>query len=351
MGPPSWPADADALAAGEAWLRQLPAGATVAVASDSDTDGLCAGAIALAALERLGHRPRWLLAGRGEHPHSDSMRARISALDPDALVVLDMGSRAGAIVAGLPTLVLDHHAPSGSPDGALLLSAYGHPPVAPTSLLAYHFFQRLVPVDDLEWLGVLGAHADRGDAALPGLAEGLARHGKTAISQASALLNASRRAPDPEPEVAGAVIRAARCATDITRGRVPCVDRLREHRSAVNAELGRCGRAAPRFAGELALIRIRSRAQIHPLLATRWAKRLARYVVLVANDGYLPGRVNFSMRTERDLDLVQLLRRLELELGPEFAHGHPGATGGSVTPEDFERLLERFGFREAADRP
>lgn len=152
-------------------MRELPRGAVVAVASDSDADGLCAGVLALAALERTGRQPRWLIARRGEHPHLDSMRARFREAAANALIVLDMGSRPGAIVPGLPTLVIDHHQVTGTPAGALLITAYGHPPIAPTALLAFHFFRRLARLDDLEWLGVLGAHADRGDPALPGLGD------------------------------------------------------------------------------------------------------------------------------------------------------------------------------------
>ena len=355
MTPPDWPAAGAAMDAAEAMLRGLPAGARVVVASDSDADGLCAGAITVAALERTGRAPAWVIARRGEHAHAPSMGERIAAAAPggapDALVVLDMGSRSGAIAPGVPTLVMDHHVPRGAPDGALLVSAWGHPPVAPTSLLAHHVMRRVAPVEDLEWLAVLGAQADRGDPSLPGLAEGLARHGRSAIAEATALVNAARRAPDAEPEVAAAVLRAAKSAADIARGQVPGVERLREHRRAVNTEVVRCGRAAPRFAGEIALVRIRSRAQIHPLFAARWASRLPRYIAMVANDGYLPGRVNFSMRTQREVDLVQLLRGLELDLGPEFGHGHPGASGGSLAPADFDRLLERLGFDDRARQP
>lgn len=50
------------------------------------------------------------------------------------------------------------------------------------------------------------------------------------------------------------------------------------------------------------------------------------------------------MRTTADVNLVDLLRGIDL--GPvdgEYGFGHPGATGGSLTPSDFERLLRALG--------
>jgi hypothetical protein len=91
-----------------------------------------------------------------------------------------------------------------------------------------------------------------------------------------------------------------------------------------------------------------SPAQIHPLVATRWTTRLAPKIVIAANDGYLPGRVNFAMRTASQTDLLAFLRGLGLgEVEGEFANGHPRATGGSVPPAEFARLLRALGYPDA----
>ena len=87
-------------------------------------------------------------------------------------------------------------------------------------------------------------------------------------------------------------------------------------------------------------------AQIHPLVAIRWSRRLRDHVVIAANDGYLPGRVNFAMRNQGGVDMLALLR--ELDLGPvtgELGFGHPAATGGSLAPQAFARLLALLGFQ------
>jgi single-stranded-DNA-specific exonuclease len=63
--------------------------------------------------------------------------------------------------------------------------------------------------------------------------------------------------------------------------------------------------------------------------------------VIAANDGYLPGRVNFSIRGGSG-DLRRLLRKALPEANGEFAHGHDRATGGSLPPEQFALLVARL---------
>ena len=100
--------------------------------------------------------------------------------------------------------------------------------------------------------------------------------------------------------------------------------------------------------GPAALVRFSSAAQVHPVVAARWTRRLAPAVVIAANDGYLPGRVNFALRSAAPADLLAWLRRLPFAPAHEgeYANGHARATGGSLTPDDFERFLA--AVRESA---
>jgi single-stranded-DNA-specific exonuclease len=343
----TWPADPELMDRARELLKCAPA--PVAIAMDKDVDGLSAGILVARALARLG-KPAPLLfpAGKGEHIHTPAMRERIADVSPALLVVTDMGARTGAILPAVPTVIIDHHQPSGTPPGALLVTGFGHEPVAPTSLLAYHLVRRLAPVEDLEWLALLGLVADLGvDAPFADLPAALKRHGRKDVTEAVALLNASRRAPGDPGRRALGVLLAARGPRDISAGLVPGVEELRRCRAVVQAELARCSRVPPRFLGRVALLRFSSEAQIHPVVATRWTRRLAGHIVIAANDGYLPGRVSFAMRTTASVNLVALLRGLPT--GPvagEFAHGHPRATGGSVPPADFERILGALGERQ-----
>jgi hypothetical protein len=126
--------------------------------------------------------------------------------------------------------------------------------------------------------------------------------------------------------------------------RDPRIALLEEAKRAWRAEFDRVVRTAPRVGDHAAVLRFTSDAQVHPLVAQTWARRLAPRVVLAANDGYLPGRVNFAVRSAGDdVDLLALLRDALPGQGGEYAHGHARATGGSLPPADFERLLEALG--------
>ena len=344
----NWPAPLAALeAARKLFANWAARSARVIIAPHGDADGLAAGVIVIRALERLGSTPLIALPGKGEHVHTLAMRGRLAAIDADALVVLDMGSRAGPIVEGLPTLVIDHHASPAIPDAAVLVSAAGCEPVAPTGVLAFLLLRPIAPIEDLAWLTVVATFGDLNTAEsiapeLDGVAAGIR---KSHIARTVSLLNAARRAGDYQPQVALDVLLMARDPSEIARGSVPGVAKLEACRRQVMAELERVKRVPPKLAGNIALIRFSSAAQIHPLVATRWAGRLAPAIVIAANDGYLPGRVNFALRTTGNVDLLAFLRGLGLgAVEGEFANGHPRATGGSIPPHEFARMLSALGY-------
>jgi hypothetical protein len=107
------------------------------------------------------------------------------------------------------------------------------------------------------------------------------------------------------------------------------------------------------------VFRISSAAQVHPVVATRWAGHLSSSkleVVLVANDGYLPGMINFSCRIPRcarardpPVNIIEILKAaaeraedptLRERLGESFARGHKEASGGIVPESEFNELME-----------
>ena len=119
-------------------------------------------------------------------------------------------------------------------------------------------------------------------------------------------------------------------------------------------------------------------SKVHPLIATRWAGHLqskALEMVLVANEGYLPGKVNFSCRIARCArnrdppvsiidnlkEYASLARPVAAEsgsdlpadtaaqkpsllerLGQNFARGHVQASGGIVDVTEFEELMSNM---------
>jgi single-stranded-DNA-specific exonuclease len=124
----------------------------------------------------------------------------------------------------------------------------------------------------------------------------------------------------------------------------PRIAELEDAKRVWRSELDRIVHTAPRVADTVALVRFSSACHVHPQVATTWSRRLAPRMVLAANDGYVDGRVTFAVRGGTG-SLPAQLRAALPDVGGEFAHGHDRASGGSLAPEDFERLLARFGLR------
>jgi single-stranded-DNA-specific exonuclease len=267
-----------------------------------------------------------LLIGRGDNPWRSP--------PPGRPAILDWGVRE---LAG-PALIVDHHAPEAEAGpGQIVISGHGERPEVCTAVL----MRRLLP-EQPAWLAAVGAVGDLGDAAFT-LPE-CAGAPKTAVRKLVPLVNAPRRGPALD-----GVRTALALLVDHDGPKAALADprlaELEAARDAWRAEWERVRRTAPEVGERLALVRFASPYQLHPLAAQMWSRRLAPRPVLAANDAYLPGRVAFSIRGG-DGDLRSLLRgALPDAGGGEFAHGHPGATGGTLTPEDFERLLAGLGLR------
>jgi hypothetical protein len=154
-------------------------------------------------------------------------------------------------------------------------------------------------------------------------------------------VNAPRRLPDgPVREALAVLVEAESTEAALADPRVRL---LEDARAEWQSDHARVRTLPPRVGERAALIRFSSRYQLHPLVAAQWARRLAPRVVIAANDGYLPGRVNFAVRGGTG-DLRGLLRAALPDVEGEFAHGHDRATGGSLPTEDFARLLAALGL-------
>lgn len=330
----------EAIATGRAFLAECDAGTVIV--PDGDADGLCSGALVARA---LGGTPRFELARKGEGTWSETMRERLAGAS--RLVVLDAGVPAEPLLE-VPTLVVDHHRPRGTPRGVVVVSSHTGSR-EPTSLVTWELVRDRVG-EEHEWLAVLGGVADMGAPARRAAIE--ERWGKTNLVRAISLVNAARRAPPHDVRTALDVLLAAREPADIAKGRVPGVEKLAVYRSRVKAEMDRWGVQHPRFAGKIALLPIRSPARIHGLLAMRWSRRIPKYHALCANWGWIEGRVSFSMRTSTDVDLNDLLHDFGAKAGlASLGYGHAQATGGSLAAEEFDRLLVAMGFAPEAHRP
>lgn len=294
------------------------------VVPHTDADGLAAGALALRA--RGEPAAAAVLLGRGETPFGPE-----PPLPPGSVAALDWGIRP----LERPGLLVDHHVPEAEPrENQVVASGHGERPETATAPLV----RRLVP-EQPAWLAAVGAVGDHGDDgfALPECA-GAPRG---AVRKLVPLVNAPRRVPSGPVREALALL----VEHDDPRGALADerVELLEEARREWRSELDRVVRTPPVVGERTALLRFSSPAQVHPLVAVAWSRRLAPRAVLAANDGYLPNRVNFAVRGGEG-DLRALLREALPDARGELAHGHPRATGGSLPPDEFDRLLRALGL-------
>jgi single-stranded-DNA-specific exonuclease len=302
-----------------------------------DADGLAAGAV-------LGR------ALRGESAFSDSARARLARLQPHALVVTDLGVDSTGVLPGVPTLFIDHHRPEGEPQNAVVVSGYGWEPIPCSAWLAYDLLAPAVDIADLAWIAAIGIISDLGDnASWPELPAVKKRYTAKWLREAVALINASRRASAFDVETPLAMLMTADDPKAISQNDALGAQRLRAYRAEVNAALQQARRQPPTFSNtqSIALIRLHSACQIHPLIAQQWHGRLQQHVVIGANTGYLPGVVAFSARTARtDISIPVLLQSIDLGTfdSTSFGRGHDKASGGHLPPHVFNRLLDALGF-------
>ncbi|KZT68522.1 DHH phosphoesterase [Daedalea quercina L-15889] len=354
---------------------------------DKDADGLCSGLILHATLTALGLPPTLIhthFVAKGSNVHAPAERARIAAITPCPrfVVVADQGSRPGPALlcsedGRVKTLIVDHHLAQGFPEGALALSAAACEPVATSSTLAYLLCEPLVRgiagrevQQRMEWLCVLGTMGDLGaghkwERPWPDMSACTKWWTKKVLGDAVALVNAPRRTARYDVLTAWSALLSNNPAEIAsTRSNDKHIMRLHDARLEIRAETERCGHTAPTFSGDgrVALVRIQSEAQVHPLIATRWASTLKSsrlQIVMCANSGYLPGAgmTNFACRVARcalpadneaqATSIPDVLRAyaarvpgLMESMGDDFARGHAQASGGIVSSENFERLWE-----------
>jgi single-stranded DNA-specific DHH superfamily exonuclease len=166
-------------------LASFRSAGSVIVLSHFDADGLSAAAILVRALGRAGRAAMPFVIGKTESPWDSAVGDRIAALDPAGLIVADLGTRADPVLFGCPTLVLDHHVPTGEPQNAVTLSGNGLDPEPTTALLAWWAASALGDQSDLLWLAAIGLIGDMADElGFTELDEARARWGKTTLRDA-----------------------------------------------------------------------------------------------------------------------------------------------------------------------
>ncbi len=332
----------------DAVTAKMPRAGTIGLIHDVDADGVTAGVVWQRVLERLDFKVSRLMPDRERNVWTPDNRARVAAVKPDFLWVLDLGCRDEKVLPNIPTAFLDHHRPEGTLPEDVLITGYNWEPVPNTSWMAYEIALGVTEVADMDWIAVIGTLSDLGERA-PWPLIALAKQNYTAkwLKEATALVNAPRRASNFDPEAAARALMSFDNPKSLCESDSPDVQTLVAARAEVAVAMLEAKKSAPKFAGQAALITIDSPCQIHPLIAQIWRGRLPKYHVICANTGYIAGRVNFSARSAKGLSVLDFLKSFEVS-GEEghFGHGHDQASGGSLPPQRWRELLGKMGFDE-----
>ncbi len=317
----------------------------------SDADGLTTGAILTLALRRAGLTVETVATGKGGSAWSDETAALLAEQRPAALIVGDLGVRAEPVWSGGPTLFIDHHRPSGLPPDAEthVVTGYGLEPTPTSGLLALACVEGLAGIDvsDLDWIAAISVLGDIGDKApFAVLPPAKKRYGAGVLRDATTLLNAPRRSASGDASGALALLLSVAGPREISAGDRPEVAVLRRDKEEVNAAYAEAKKAAPKFAGPAAAIRIHTPCQVHPLVAQIWKTRLPKFIVMGVNTGYRPGWVHFSARCGKGTNLLDFFRahRPAGADSRSYGQGHDQAGGGALPVPVWNVFARELGF-------
>jgi len=298
-------------------------------------------------LERLGYRDfDIIITGKGQNAYTPAVKKQAADFAPEHLFVIDLGCKDEPVVEGVPTLFIDHHRPFGVPSEGVLISSYTWRPIPNSSLLTWWLCREVADVEDLDWVAAIGTLSDLGDKApFDIIPEAKKKYKAKWLKEATALINAARRSSSGDASIALRAVLKASHPREIVEGASEEARKLAEFRQEVKAAFNEAKRARPQFSGKVALVRISSPCYVHPLVAQIWRTRLPKYIVIVANEGYIPGYVAFSVRTASDVNVLDFLGRIEVDVAEGYmGYGHDQASSGVIPVESWEKLLRELGF-------
>jgi single-stranded-DNA-specific exonuclease len=180
--------------------------------------------------------------------------------------------------------------------------------------------------------------------------EAARRYGITALRKAVSLVNAPRRTASGNAEPAFALLSRANGPKAVLDRTFPETAVLVAAQAEVRAALEVARKAPPRIVGPVAIVRLSSACQIHPLIAQTWSGRLKTPIVLAANMGYRPGWVHFAARSSSDIDLPAFLASVRPPGADEqYGKGHRSASGGALRADDWNIFIRTLGFGREMD--
>ena len=334
------------------WAQGLP-GAPL-LCGHHDADGLSAMALLARAWERKhGERPPLRIVGRGENAWTADFASTLAG-DLHGLVLLDLGTGERK-PTDAPLCVIDHHVPTSEAADRLVLSGYGQEVVPSTSLIAWWAAKGLIgeAADDLLWLALVGAMGDMADKGFDVLDAAKKQYKVGKTREVVSLVNAPRRSASGNAAPALEWLLAASSPQDALTGDHSARAVCEAAREQVKAATSEARRAPPRFGSrygsDLAIIRVDTPCQVHPLIAQSWAGRLKPAICFAANSEIEPGRVSFSGRTRgADKDIIEFLAKHAPEGADRtrYGNGHRKAAGGSLPVAQWNAWVDSLGFDE-----
>ncbi|KAI0873546.1 DHH family protein [Hypoxylon argillaceum] len=364
-----WPAPSDQIKGAQDFIREcVDAHKRTLIVPHRDVDGLAAGAILHKSLVFLGLDPSLISAHIlecGRDIHDESERKAMAAHEPAYIFILDQGSRKSPPVIDAPhkALVIDcYEALDGHfPKGAKYVTSCNSHPIATSAQLTYHICSALNKEvqNRCLWLCAIGTHGDlrSREAPFPSMKRVFDAYTPKELRDAVSLINSPRWIPGYRVLDVWDALTDASSPISLLENRM-----LRAAQAEATAKIAKHMHTVPVLSGDgkIAVIRINSLAQVHQGIAGLWAKQFKRSrileVVLVANEGYTPGKVNFACRLAkcakgRDPPVIvikvvhSVVNRapdptFRWRVGESFVGGHQTAAGGSMPKAEFEEFLE-----------
>jgi hypothetical protein len=217
----------------------------------------------------------------------DEPEARAVLHTAPALLVVGAGRGGRRLPEAVPQLIID-----GAPDEPLVARAL-------------RLAGTLGAGDELAWVAALGLVQDQRQH--PIVARATAQHRRADLVHVAELLDAAGRSPMPGM-MSVMAMELLMAAPDPVRflAAEPC-ELLRKCQAIVTAELGQATRVRPR-AGHAAVLVVEydSACRLEDWVAARWRGLKAGTVVLVANHGWVEGRVAVVARCGSPETLAQL---------------------------------------------
>ncbi|HVJ56692.1 MAG TPA: hypothetical protein VM574_02560 [Terrimicrobiaceae bacterium] len=232
------------------WLASQSSNAKLGVLCHSDADGIAAGAILHRALQRSGCAIATIVTEKFENAWSESVRDRLQAGAPGALIVCDLGVRARAVLDALPTCFIDYHYFSDAPLNGMVITGFQAEPCPTSGPIAFWCANAIAEVSDLEWIAAISLLSDVGERApFAELTSTKNVHGLSALREATTLLNAARRPSSGNAEPALRALLRASSPREISRGHSPDAMVLRQAQQEVNRAYTEAKRARRNSAG------------------------------------------------------------------------------------------------------